>query len=77
MKNTDNGRSAQLTVGLSKPLVDTWGWSLNYTYTNATEVSPLTSSRAISNWNGRMIYDPNEEVAARSTTRSAIASPAC
>ncbi|WP_448243440.1 TonB-dependent receptor [Pseudoxanthomonas mexicana] len=66
MKNTDNGRSAQLTVGLSKPLVDTWGWSLNYTYTNATEVSPLTSSRAISNWSNKAVFDPNSDEAATS-----------
>ena len=48
MKNTGNGRSTQLTLSLNKPLVETWGWSLGYTYTNATEVNPLTSSRAIS-----------------------------
>lgn len=66
MKNTDKGRTAQFTVGLDKPLVDTWGWSLFYTYTNATEVNPLTSSRAISNWSNKAIFDPNEDVAATS-----------
>ncbi|TDK27518.1 TonB-dependent receptor [Luteimonas aestuarii] len=66
LKNTDKGSSQQLTVSLTKPLVENWSWLLGYTYTRATEVSPLTSSRAISNWNGRMVFDPNEEVAARS-----------
>ena len=66
LKNTDNGRTAQFTFGLNKPLVDTWGWSLNYTYTNATEVNPLTSSRAISNWSNKAIFDPNSDEAARS-----------
>jgi len=66
LTNTDNGRSAQFTAGLSKPLVDTWGWSLNYTYTNATEVNPLTSSRAISNWSNKAVFDPNSDEAATS-----------
>lgn len=66
LTNTDNGRSAQFTVGLNKPLTDTWGWSLNYTYTNATEVNPLTSSRAISNWSNKAIFDPNSDEAATS-----------
>ena len=67
MTNTDKGRSAQFTVGLNKPLIDTWGWSLHYTYTNATEVNPLTSSRAISNWSNKAIFDPNSDEAARSS----------
>ena len=66
MKNTDKGRSSQLTMSLSKPLTDTWGWSIGYTHTNATEVSPLTSSRAISNWSNKAVFDPNEDVAATS-----------
>lgn len=63
MRNTGKGRSQQLTVALDKPQVDTWGWSLAYTYTNATEVSPLTSSQNTSNWNGTLIYQANEDVA--------------
>ena len=66
LKNTDKGSSQQFTASLTKPLVENWSWMAGYTYTRATEVSPLTSSRAISNWNGRMVFDPNEEVAARS-----------
>ena len=66
LKNTDKGESQQLTVSLSRPMQENWSWMVGYTFTKADEVSPLTSSRAISNWNGRMIYDPNEEVASRS-----------
>jgi hypothetical protein len=66
MKNTDKGRSGQLTVSLSKPLEDTWGWSVGYTYTDATEVNPLTSSRAISNWSNIGVFDPNSDEAATS-----------
>ena len=66
MKNTDKGRSDQLTFALNKPLTDTWGWMLGYTYTDATEVGPLTSSRAISQWSNKAVFHPNEEVAATS-----------
>ncbi|OHE81438.1 MAG: Oar protein [Lysobacterales bacterium GWF1_69_6] len=63
ISNTDKGESTQLTVGLDKPLVDTWGWSLYYTYTEATDVSPMTSSVNGSNWNSTLIGSMNEDVA--------------
>lgn len=65
-KSTGKGGGESLTLGLHRPLQNNWAWSLAYTYTDATEVSPLTSSRAISNWNSRMIFNPNEEVASPS-----------
>jgi len=37
-----------------------------YTYTDATEVSPLSSSVSNSNWQGRSAFNPNENVAANS-----------
>eukprot|EP01038_Epipyxis_sp_PR26KG_P018054 gene18054-25316_t len=40
--------------------------NLAYTKTRATEVSPLTSSVANSNWAARSIFNPNEDVAATS-----------
>lgn len=63
ISNTDKGESTQLTFGLDKPLVDTWGWSLYYTYTEATDVSPMTSSTNSSNWGGTLIGSMNEDVA--------------
>ncbi len=66
MRNSDKGSSQQFTFSVHKPLIENWAWSLGYTYTRATEVSPLTSSRAISNWNSRAIVNPNEDVASRS-----------
>ncbi|MET4614593.1 hypothetical protein ABIA71_000138 [Stenotrophomonas sp. 2619] len=63
MKNTDKGSSRQFTVGLNKPLTENWGWSLAYTYTAATEVSPLTSSQNTSNWGSTLIGNVNENVA--------------
>ena len=60
---TNKGRGEQLTVSLTKPMTDQWSWMLAYTYTDATEVNPLTSSQAHSNWDGRMIFNPNDDVA--------------
>ncbi|MBC7625417.1 MAG: TonB-dependent receptor [Aeromicrobium sp.] len=63
---TKKGEGNQATIALSRPMRAGWAWTLAYTYTNATEVSPLTSSVANSNFNSRSIFNPNEEVAARS-----------
>ncbi|MBL8523821.1 MAG: carboxypeptidase regulatory-like domain-containing protein [Betaproteobacteria bacterium] len=63
---TDKGRGNLATLSLSRPVNKGWGWSLAYTYSDATEVSPLTSSVANSNWAGRSVFNPNEEVAANS-----------
>ena len=65
-KASDKGHGEMLTVALSKPMSNDWSWSLAYTYADATDVSPLTSSTSNSNWNGRMIFNPNEEVEATS-----------
>lgn len=65
-ENTGKGKGDALTLSLSGNVARSLNWSLAYTYTKATEVSPLSSSTAISNWNGRGVFDPNEEVAARS-----------
>lgn len=66
LKNTDKGESSQLTVSLNKPMQENWSWLAAYTRTEATEVNPLTSSRAISNWNGNISFNPNEDVSTRS-----------
>ncbi len=63
IRNTDKGESSQLTVGFDKPLVDTWAWSLFYTYTEATDVTPLTSSQNSSNWGSTLIRNQGEDVA--------------
>jgi outer membrane receptor for ferrienterochelin and colicin len=65
-RSTNKGEGEQFTVSLSKPMTDSWSWMLAYTYTDATEVNPLTSSQATSNWNNNMIFQANENVAARS-----------
>ncbi|WP_426074203.1 carboxypeptidase regulatory-like domain-containing protein [Janthinobacterium sp. DSP2-3-3] len=65
-KKTDKGEGNLVTLSLSQPMTKGFGWSVAYTYTDATEVSPLTSSVSNSNFNARSIFNPNEEVAANS-----------
>ena len=67
-KNTGEGEGKLVTVSLSKPLTKGFGWSMAYTHTNATEVSPLSSSVANSVFNSRSVFNPNEEVASNSNT---------
>ena len=61
--NTSQGGGNALTLSLQRPSKSGLGWMMAYTRTDATEVSPLSSSTAISNWNGRNSFNPNEEVA--------------
>lgn len=65
LRPTNKGESEQYTFSLSKPLTESWAWTVGYTYTDATEVNPLTSSQAHSNWDGRMQLNPNEPIAER------------
>ncbi|MEN1939854.1 carboxypeptidase regulatory-like domain-containing protein [Luteimonas sp. MJ246] len=62
IRNTDKGSARQLTLALSKPMVDQWAWTLGYTYTDATEFSPATSSQNSSNWNNTMVFNSNQPV---------------
>lgn len=62
--NTSKGKSQQLTLSLTKPRsVDSdWSWTAGYTYTNATEVGPLTSSTAGSGYNYQYTFNSGEDV---------------
>ncbi len=63
---TNQGGGNAATLSLGSPSRSGLNWQLAYTYTDAKEVSPLTSSVANSNFNSRSIYNPNEDVAANS-----------
>jgi outer membrane receptor protein involved in Fe transport len=65
-KKTDLGDANLLTMSFSRPMTKGLGWSVAYTRTDATEVSPLTSSTSSSNFSGRSIFNPNENNAANS-----------
>ena len=61
-QETRKGSGDSVTFSLNRPLSGGWSGGLGYTRTIAKEVSPLTSSTSNSNWNGRNIFNPNEEV---------------
>ncbi len=63
---TTKGSADSLTLALSQPSASGLSWSAAYTRAAAKEVSPLTSSVSNSNWAGRSIFNPNEEVVANS-----------
>ncbi|MDR7050546.1 hypothetical protein J2X54_003027 [Duganella sp. 3397] len=64
---TNKGYSNVATASLSRPMSGGYSWSLAYSYTESKEVSPLTSSTSSSTFNGRSVFNPNEEVAANSS----------
>ncbi|RDY67074.1 TonB-dependent receptor [Lysobacter soli] len=67
-KHTGKGESQQLTLSLNKPFNESdWSWAASYTYTNANEVSPLTSSTSSSNLGNVSVFQSNEEVSATSS----------
>jgi hypothetical protein len=63
---TNKGGGSEFTFAISQPTKQGFGWQLAYTRTNATEVSPLTSSTSNSGFNSRSIFNPNEDVAGNS-----------
>jgi hypothetical protein len=65
-EETTKGKGDSITLSLNGTVTPAFRWGMAYTRTTATEVSSLTSSTAISNWNGRAVFNPNEDVAARS-----------
>ncbi|GAB6195251.1 TonB-dependent receptor [Lysobacter xanthus] len=65
-ERTGKGGGDNLSLSLSGKAFQDFTWSIGYSYTQATEVSPLTSSVANSNWNSVAVYNSNEEVEANS-----------
>lgn len=63
---TSEGGGNAITLTLTGPRFYGMDWNVAYTRTDATEVSPLTSSVSTSNFNARSIFNPNEEVASNS-----------
>lgn len=59
LTNTKRGYSESVTLALKKPFADNWAASLGFTWTDAREVNPGTSSVANSNFSNRAWSDPN------------------
>ena len=64
---TKKGGGNLATIQLSNSRSRGLRWNAAYTYTDATEVSNLSSSTSGSNFGARASFDPNEDVAANSS----------
>ncbi|MFP5391162.1 MAG: TonB-dependent receptor domain-containing protein [Gammaproteobacteria bacterium] len=67
VSETKKGSGNVATVSIGNPGAKSLRWNLAYTFTDAEEVSNLSSSTAASNWSGRAIFNPNEETLAPSS----------
>ncbi|MSU23303.1 MAG: TonB-dependent receptor [Opitutus sp.] len=68
LNNSSQGSGTGVTLGLARPFKDGWAASASWTHSHNTEVSPLTSSVASSNYSNRASFNPNEDVASISNT---------
>ena len=66
-KKTKKGDGNAITLSFQRPARDGFGFGVAYTYTEASEVSPLTSSISTSNFNSRAVFSPNEDKASNSS----------
>ena len=67
-RRKDNSQSSYLTLALTRPVRDHWGFSIAYTRGHATEVSPFTNSVAATNFSRRVSVDPNSDETGTSAT---------
>ena len=66
LENTDGGHSENVTVSLEKPWANDWFAKLALTLGSSTEVSPGTSSVALSSWGNRVVFNQDEDIEQRS-----------
>ncbi len=63
LTNSDEGNeSIGASVSVAKSYDNGFDWSLAYAYSDAEDVSPMTSSVAFSNYQNRAFFDPQEQV---------------
>ncbi|PKM09064.1 MAG: Oar protein [Gammaproteobacteria bacterium HGW-Gammaproteobacteria-4] len=67
-KDTGKGNGQSYSLSLSNPTSETWYWQVAYTYTEANEVSPITSSTAGSNFGLRQAFNPNDAAVSTANT---------
>lgn len=66
LTNSKKGGGFDFTLKVTKPWKNNWFASLALTHSDYEDVGPMTSSVAQSNYNGRAVFNPNEDVAATS-----------
>jgi hypothetical protein len=65
--NSSEGNQSQIfSLGLRKTIGDSFDYMLGYSYSDAEEVQPMTSSVAFSNYQNRAFFDPQEDILAPS-----------
>jgi outer membrane receptor for ferrienterochelin and colicin len=63
LTNSDVGNKAMVvSLGVSKEYDNGFSFTAGYAYSDAEDVSPMTSSVAFSNYQNRAFFDPEEEV---------------
>ncbi|MBQ5941832.1 TonB-dependent receptor [Massilia sp. AB1] len=67
ISETTKGSGNLVTLALSNSRSKGLRWNAAYTYTEMTEVSNLSSSTSASNWQGRPVFNPNEDIVANSS----------
>ncbi len=67
LTNSNKGdRSFGYSVGLAKSFDNGFDFTAGYSYSDAEDVQPMTSSVAFSNYQNRAFFDPQEDVRSRS-----------
>jgi len=67
LTNSSKGdRSFGYSLGLSKTFDNGFDFTAGYSYSDAEDIQPMTSSVAFSNYQNRAFFDPQEDVRARS-----------
>ncbi len=64
--STQTTDSRSFSVSLSKSIGDSFDYNLGYSYNDAEDVQPMTSSVAFSNYTNRAFFDPQEDIASTS-----------
>ena len=67
LTNSNKGdRSFGYSIGLSKTFDNGFDFTAGYSYSDAEDIQPMTSSVAFSNYQNRAFFDPQEDVRSRS-----------
>ena len=60
--STEGTRSTVISLGLAKAIGESFDYRLGYSYTDAEDSNPMTSSVSFSNYTNRAFFDPQEDV---------------
>jgi hypothetical protein len=66
LTDTKQGYSESYSITLRRNMKNRWAASISWAHNHSTDVSPMTSSVAFSNFSGRTYTNPNENVASKS-----------